>query len=58
MDWIEYPYSIENDKISLSVVFMWRDGRVVEGGGLENRFTSNRDGGSNPSPSVFYVDYS
>lgn len=37
MDWKEYPYSIENDKISLSVVFMWRDGRVVEGGGLENR---------------------
>jgi hypothetical protein len=26
---------------------------VAEGGGLENRFTSNRDGGSNPSPSVF-----
>jgi hypothetical protein len=25
---------------------------VVEGGGLENRITSNRDGGSNPSPSV------
>jgi hypothetical protein len=30
-----------------------RDGREAEGGGLENRFTSNRDGGSNPSPSVF-----
>ena len=25
---------------------------MVEGGGLENRFTSNRDGGSNPSPSA------
>jgi hypothetical protein len=25
---------------------------VVEGGGLENRFTSIRDGGSNPSPSA------
>jgi hypothetical protein len=25
---------------------------VVEGGGLENRFTSDRDGGSNPSPSA------
>ena len=31
-----------------------RDGRVVEGGGLENRFTSDRDGGSNPSPSAIY----
>jgi hypothetical protein len=30
-----------------------RDGREAEGGGLENRFTRNRDGGSNPSPSVF-----
>ena len=29
-----------------------RDGRVVEGGGLENRITSDRDGGSNPSPSA------
>ena len=26
---------------------------MAEGGGLENRFTSDRDGGSNPSPSVF-----
>jgi hypothetical protein len=25
---------------------------VVEGGGLENRITRNRDGGSNPSPSA------
>ena len=32
---------------------MRRDGREAEGGGLENRFTRNRDGGSNPSPSVF-----
>jgi hypothetical protein len=33
-----------------------RDGRVAEGGGLENRFTSDRDGGSNPSPSAsFYL---
>ncbi len=28
------------------------DGRVVEGDGLENRFTRNRNVGSNPSPSV------
>jgi hypothetical protein len=27
-------------------------GRVVECGGLENRFTGNRNGGSNPSPSA------
>ena len=25
---------------------------MAEGGGLENRFTSDRDGGSNPSPSA------
>ena len=30
----------------------WRDGREAEGGGLENRFTFTRDGGSNPSPSA------
>ena len=29
-----------------------RDGRAVEGGGLENRSTGNRTGGSNPSPSA------
>src|SRR5262249_33494928 len=28
-----------------------RDGRVVDGGGLENHCTGNRTGGSNPSPS-------
>ncbi len=31
-----------------------RDGRVVEGGGLENRFPVLRNGGSNPSPSVLF----
>ncbi len=25
---------------------------MAEGGGLENRFTCKRDGGSNPSPSA------
>jgi hypothetical protein len=29
-----------------------RDGRAVEGGGLENRSPGNRAGGSNPSPSA------
>src|SRR5712692_2608518 len=29
-----------------------RDGRVVDGGGLENHCTGNRTGGSNPSPSA------
>ena len=29
-----------------------RDGRVVEGGGLENRCAGNRTLGSNPSPSA------
>ena len=29
-----------------------RDGRVVDGGGLENRWTGNGPGGSNPSPSA------
>jgi hypothetical protein len=28
--------------------FYWRDARVVERGGLENRYTSNGIGGSNP----------
>lgn len=33
-----------------------RDGRVVEGGGLENRFPVLRNGASNPSPSdIFYL---
>jgi uncharacterized protein (DUF1697 family) len=32
-----------------------RDGRVVEGGGLENRFPVLRNGGSNPSPSATYA---
>gem|GEM_PF-2902943 len=31
---------------------------MVEGGGLENRFTSNRDGGSNPSPSAILFEKS
>jgi hypothetical protein len=31
---------------------MRRDGRVVEGGGLENRFPVLLNGGSNPSPSA------
>ena len=30
---------------------VWRDGRVVDGGGLENRCTRKGTGGSNPSPS-------
>ena len=29
-----------------------RDGRVVDGGGLENHCTGNGAGGSNPSPSA------
>src|SRR5262245_37894533 len=29
-----------------------RDGRAVDGGGLENHCTGNRTGGSNPSPSA------
>lgn len=31
---------------------MWRSGRAAEGDGLENRYTGNRVGGSNPSSSV------
>jgi hypothetical protein len=31
---------------------MRRDGRAVDGGGLENRWTGNGPGGSNPSPSA------
>jgi hypothetical protein len=30
----------------------WRDGRAVEGGGLENRCTRKGTGGSNPPPSA------
>jgi hypothetical protein len=33
--------------------FYWRDARVVERGGLENRYTSNGIGGSNPPLSAF-----
>ena len=29
---------------------------MAEGGGLENRFTSDRDGGSNPSPSAIWSE--
>lgn len=32
----------------------WSDGRVVERGGLENRYTLTGIGGSNPSRSVLY----
>ena len=33
----------------------WKDGRAVEGGGLENRYTVlNGIEGSNPSPSATY----
>ncbi len=31
---------------------IWRDGRVDECDGLENRYTGNGIGGSNPSPSA------
>jgi hypothetical protein len=33
---------------------LWRDVRVVEGAGLENRCTSNRTGGSNPPLSAIF----
>jgi hypothetical protein len=33
-------------------VVLRRGGRAVECGGLENRFSRNRNGGSNPSPSA------
>lgn len=33
----------------------WRGGRVVEGAGLENRYTSNGIASSNLALSVFYV---
>jgi hypothetical protein len=34
------------------LISMRRDGRVVDGGGLENHCTGNGAGGSNPSPSA------
>ena len=34
-------------------LFYWRDGRVVECGGLENHFARKGDGGSNPPLSVY-----
>jgi hypothetical protein len=37
------------------IVSMRRDGRVVDGGGLENHCTGNGAGGSNPSPSANIV---
>ena len=36
-------------------ISMRRDGRVVDGGGLENHCTGNGAGGSNPSPSASYT---
>ncbi len=35
-----------------SQITSWSDGRVVERGGLENRYTFSGIGGSNPSRSV------
>jgi hypothetical protein len=35
---------------------LWRGGRVVYCGGLENRFPLTRDGGSNPSLSANQLD--
>ena len=35
-----------------SGAFLWKGGRVVEGGGLENHCAGNRTRGSNPCPSA------
>ena len=37
---------------SLCILHLWRGGRVVYCGGLENRFGFTADGGSNPSLSA------
>ena len=34
--------------------YSWRDGRVDEGGGLENRYTGDCIVGSNPTPSAIW----
>ena len=36
------------------VPYSWRDGRVDEGGGLENRYTGDCIVGSNPTPSAIW----
>ena len=38
--------------MGLSMMTIWRGGRAVECGGLENRFTLTGNGGSNPSLSA------
>ena len=35
--------------------YSWRDGRVDEGGGLENRYTGDCIVGSNPTPSAIWL---
>ena|GEM_PF-5406679 len=43
---------LSESALQVKISAPWRDGRVVEGGGLENRFPVSRNGGSNPSPSA------
>ena|GEM_PF-2499472 len=49
-------FTISLDTVTKSNVYsyyiIWSDGRVVERGGLENRYTLTGIGGSNPSRSV------
>jgi hypothetical protein len=40
------------ERADSGVISTRRDGRVVDGGGLENHCTGNGAGGSNPSPSA------
>ena len=42
---------IINWSLEISSEARWRDGRVVDGGSLENYYTRKRIGGSNPPPS-------
>src|SRR5215472_15199470 len=45
-------YEPPSHVVATATLTVRRDGRVVDGGGLENHCTGNRTGGSNPSPSA------
>ena len=46
--------SVQYKLLYLLIPILWRDGRVDECDGLENRYTGNGIVGSNPTPSVAY----
>ena len=51
---IDQGFLCEYNPSSQPVKIHWRGGRVVECGGLENRYTRKGIGGSNPSLSASF----